>query len=44
MMKAIVIEKHGGPEELHYIDFAKPVPQEGQILVKNHYSGEPRLL
>ncbi|GAB5592978.1 hypothetical protein Unana1_07878 [Umbelopsis nana] len=39
MMKAIVIEKHGGPEELHYIDFAKPVPQEGQILVKNHYSG-----
>ncbi|CAO3662709.1 unnamed protein product [Umbelopsis vinacea] len=38
-MKAILIEKCGGPEVLQYNDVPKPVPKEGQILVKNHYSG-----
>jgi len=39
MMKAIVVEQYGGPEVLQYKDIPRPSPQEGQILVKNHYSG-----
>jgi NADPH:quinone reductase len=33
-MKAILVEKTGGPEELHLCDVAVPVPQAGEALVK----------
>lgn len=33
-MKAIVAHAYGGPEVLHYESVAKPVPEEGQILVR----------
>lgn len=33
-MKAIVIHKYGGPEELRFEDYADPVPEPGEILVR----------
>jgi NADPH2:quinone reductase len=37
--RAIVVEKNGGPEVLEYrTDYPVPVPQSGQILVKNSIS------
>ena len=33
-MKAIVITKYGGPEDLHYMDVEKPSPTANQVLVK----------
>ena len=33
-MKAIVIHKYGGPEELRFEDYADPVPEPGEIRVR----------
>ncbi len=33
-MKAILFNKHGGPEVLEYTDYPTPTPGEGQVLVK----------
>ncbi|KAF4288719.1 hypothetical protein KXW98_006542 [Aspergillus fumigatus] len=39
-MKAVLIEKTGGPEVLDFkTDHPVPTPQEGQLLVKNNISG-----
>ena len=38
-MKAIVVEQHGGPEQLRYKDVAEPAPGPGQALVKVAASG-----
>jgi len=39
-MKAVVIRENGGPENLRYeTDFATPKPADGQVLVKNEYTG-----
>lgn len=38
-MKAIVVEKTGGPEVLQFKDFPKPKAEEGKIVVKNHSIG-----
>jgi NADPH:quinone reductase-like Zn-dependent oxidoreductase len=39
-MKAVVIEKTGGPEVLEYrTDAAVPQPKEGEVLVKNDFIG-----
>ena len=37
-MKAIVSEKYGPPESLQYLDVAKPIPKENQVLIKVHAS------
>jgi NADPH:quinone reductase-like Zn-dependent oxidoreductase len=33
-MKAVVIRKYGGPEELKFEDFPDPIPAPGEVLVK----------
>ncbi len=33
-MKAVLLHKYGGPEELSYSDFADPVPGPGEVLVR----------
>src|SRR4030065_2452399 len=33
-MKAILFDKHGGPEVLQYSDFPTPEPGVGQVLVR----------
>lgn len=33
-MKAILFREYGGPEVLEYVDVPKPVPGEGEILIK----------
>ncbi|KAE8342266.1 hypothetical protein BDV24DRAFT_130618 [Aspergillus arachidicola] len=39
-MKAVIVEKLGGPEVLEFkSDHPVPTPQEGQLLVKNNISG-----
>lgn len=38
-MKAIVVDKPGGPEALQFKDAPKPKAEAGQILVKNHAIG-----
>jgi NADPH:quinone reductase len=39
-MKAIVIDKPGGPDALRYAeDFPVPKPKDGEALVKAQYSG-----
>ncbi|GFF64004.1 quinone oxidoreductase [Aspergillus lentulus] len=39
-MKAVLVEKIGGPEVLDFkTDYPVPTPQEGQLLVKNNISG-----
>lgn len=39
-MKGVLIEKAGGPEVLQYkVDLPVPVPQAGEVLVKNDFSG-----
>jgi NADPH2:quinone reductase len=38
-MKAIRLERPGGPEALEYVDVPTPVPGPGQVLVKAHAIG-----
>lgn len=38
-MKAVVIDRFGGPEEMYYTDVEKPVPGPDEVLVKNVYVG-----
>lgn len=35
-MKAIVLKSFGGPESFELCEVPKPVPQEGQVLVRVH--------
>src|SRR5262245_8597483 len=35
-MKAVFIDRHGGPEELKYGDLPDPVPKQGEIVVDIH--------
>ena len=42
-MKAILFDKHGGPEVLQYGDFPTPAPGPGQVLVKLHAAALNRL-
>lgn len=41
-MKAVVVERIGGPEVLEYKDHPKPQVSSGKILVKNHAIGMQR--
>ena len=38
-MKQVVISKYGPPEVLKVRDVEKPIPQSGEILINNHFSG-----
>ena len=39
-MKAVIVERHGGPEELHYkTDYPVPSPGQDQVLVRNEAIG-----
>jgi NADPH2:quinone reductase len=38
-MKAVVFNKFGGPEVLEYVELPKPVPGDGQVLVKMYSAG-----
>ncbi len=38
-MKAIRIHQHGGPEVMKLEDIPRPVPQEGEVLIKVHAAG-----
>ena len=33
-MKAVVFDRHGGPDVLQYVDFPTPQPGAGQVLVR----------
>ncbi len=35
-MKAVLFQKHGGPEVLQYTDFSTPEPKPGEALIKLH--------
>jgi NADPH2:quinone reductase len=40
IMKGVILDKTGGPEVLQYkTDLPVPVPQEGEVLVKNDFIG-----
>jgi len=39
LMKAIVMERPGGPEVLRYVDVPMPEPAPGQVLVRAHAIG-----
>ena len=34
MMRAAVLERHGGPDVLRVVDLVKPVPERGEVLVE----------
>src|SRR6201993_3388269 len=38
-MKAIRIHNYGGPEVLKYEDAPRPIPQEGEVLIRVHAAG-----
>ncbi|MBV9945880.1 MAG: quinone oxidoreductase, partial [Myxococcales bacterium] len=38
-MKAIRIERTGGPEELHLVDVPTPCPGEGEVLIRQTVAG-----
>src|SRR4030067_3515502 len=42
-MKAVLFDKHGGPEVLQYTDFPTPQPGPGQALVRLHAAALNRL-
>jgi NADPH:quinone reductase-like Zn-dependent oxidoreductase len=42
-MKAIVFEKHGGPDVLRYTDTCEPEPRSGEVLVRMHACALNRL-
>src|SRR5512135_1676191 len=42
-MKAVIFEKHGGPEVLQYTDFPTPEPGPGQVQVQIHTAAMNRL-
>jgi NADPH:quinone reductase-like Zn-dependent oxidoreductase len=42
-MKAVIFDKHGGPEVLQYADFPTPEPGPGQVQVQLHAAGMNRL-
>ncbi len=42
-MKAVIFEKHGGPEVLQYTDFPAPEPGPGQVQVQIHAAAMNRL-
>jgi NADPH:quinone reductase-like Zn-dependent oxidoreductase len=42
-MKAVIFEKHGGPEVLQYADFPTPEPGPGQVQVQLHAAALNRL-
>ena len=35
-MKAVILNKHGGPEVLEYVEYPTPEPGAGQVLVRLH--------
>jgi len=39
VMKAVVLNAHGGPEALHLEECAEPAPGEGEIIVENEFCG-----
>jgi len=38
-MKAILVEKAGGPESLNFVEVPRPKPDAGEVLVRLHASG-----
>lgn len=38
-MRAMVMERFGGPEVLHWADLSMPAPGSGEVLVRVHYAG-----
>jgi len=38
-MKAIMVNKHGGPEVLNLVDIDEPTPQEGEVKIRVHAFG-----
>ena len=39
-MKAVIVEKTGGPEVLKYTtDIPTPTPKDGEVLIKNLFAG-----
>lgn len=42
-MKAVLFQKHGGPEVLEYIDFPAPEPKPGEALVRLHAAALNRM-
>jgi NADPH:quinone reductase-like Zn-dependent oxidoreductase len=38
-MRAVVIDRYGGPDELHSATVPRPVPKRGQVLVRTRFVG-----
>jgi NADPH2:quinone reductase len=38
-MKAVTVAQFGGPENLRYVDWPRPVPAQGEALVRLEYAG-----
>src|SRR5688500_17416106 len=38
-MNAVRFYEHGGPEMLHYEEVARPIPGEGEVLIRVHAAG-----
>lgn len=35
-MKAVQMQKHGGPEVLQYVDASVPTPADGQVMIEKN--------